>query len=339
MRKYVNTITLHEQNHVFDLDAADEAAQCQAVKQHLDNLARISNPSEQVQITAVKTHQKALRVLLDRGITPSRWVMTWAIRRNLVVTVMLLVNHGIKIPDAVQVDIVSMNPKMLEFLPDPAPAAVETAILEQPELIQFVTDPSEHVQELAVSCDGDSIQYIIDKGIEPSDRVKMTAIKNYGRAIRWIKNPSFEQKKMAVMRSWYALEDIPNAGPELELLAVGRNWRAIKYINNPSEKVQLRAIRYDTELPVIWMLSNGIKLYDSVARYAVKHNNNLLLHILEEKLTPPTNIITATVELPIGVELINHALNDRTLHISREVNILLHMILRLHESDSLEPGQ
>ena len=65
-----------------------------------------------------------------------------------------------------------------------------------PEEIQYIKNPSEEVKMAAVKQDGWAIQYIKN----PSEAMQMTAVQQNSWAIQYIKNPS-EEVKMAAERN------------------------------------------------------------------------------------------------------------------------------------------
>ena len=71
----------------------------------------------------------------------------------------------------------------------------------------------------------------------PSEEVKLAAVKQNWRAIKYIKNPSEEVQLAAVKENREAIKYIENPSEEVQLTAVKQNWWAIKFIENPSEEV------------------------------------------------------------------------------------------------------
>ena len=80
---------------------------------------------------------------------------------------------------------------------------------------------------------------------QPTEEEQLTAVKQNGYAIEYIKNPSEEIQLAAVKQNGYAIEYIKNPSEEVQLAAVKQDGTAIKYIKNPSEKVQLDAVNND----------------------------------------------------------------------------------------------
>ena len=98
---------------------------------------------------------------------------------------------------------------------------------------------TETVQLEAVKEYGYAIKYIKN----PSEAVQLEAVKQNGCAIRYIKNPSKEVQLKAIKENGNAIRYIKKPTEKMKLIAVKQNGYAIIYINNPSEKVQLAAVK------------------------------------------------------------------------------------------------
>lgn len=62
------------------------------------------------------------------------------------------------------------------------------------------------------------------------------AVRQYGCAIKFIKNPSEELKKLAIERDPEAIKYIENPSEELQLLALKNDSYPIIYIENPTKR-------------------------------------------------------------------------------------------------------
>ena len=78
---------------------------------------------------------------------------------------------------------------------------------------------------------------------DPSDEVIMTALSRDGNNIKFVKNPTYEQKKTAIRSMPLAIQYINNLEEELQILAVKLLWNSLKYIDNPSYKVKMEAVK------------------------------------------------------------------------------------------------
>jgi DNA-dependent RNA polymerase auxiliary subunit epsilon len=97
----------------------------------------------------------------------------------------------------------------------------------------------EEVQLAAVKKYGHAIEYIKN----PSEQVQLAAVQQNGHAIQHIENPSEEVQLAAVQQNGYAIKFIENPSEEVQLAAVQQFGHAIQHIENPSEEVQLAAVK------------------------------------------------------------------------------------------------
>jgi hypothetical protein len=72
---------------------------------------------------------------------------------------------------------------------------------------------------------------------------QIEALKENGRAIRYIRNPSEEMQLAAVTADGLAIEWIEGPSEAVQLAAVKNNSYALQYIKNPSEQVKLEAVK------------------------------------------------------------------------------------------------
>ncbi len=85
--------------------------------------------------------------------------------------------------------------------------------------------------------------------LEPSEAVKMAAVKQGGRSIKWINNPS-EDVQLAAVEShadaflWihHRVTKKPEISEKVKLLAVEKKPELITVLKDPSEELQLLAI-------------------------------------------------------------------------------------------------
>ena len=98
-----------------------------------------------------------------------------------------------------------------------------------------------------------------------SEEVQLAAVKGYGDAIRFIKNPSPEVQLAAVKQDAYAIQFIKNPSQEVQLAAVSQSGQAIEYIKNPSHEL--------ITLPSVIKIKD---LYDNLIKN-IYPNNNLLI--------------------------------------------------------------
>ena len=86
---------------------------------------------------------------------------------------------------------------------------------------------------------GFAIKYIK----EPSEELRRLAVQQIGLAIQYIKEPSEELRRLAVQRNGHAIRFVKEPSEEVRRLAVQQNGRVIQYIKEPSEEVRRLAVQ------------------------------------------------------------------------------------------------
>jgi len=77
----------------------------------------------------------------------------------------------------------------------------------------------------------------------PSQEVIIAALSRNGNNIKFVMNPTFEQKKTAIKNTPLAIQYIDDLEEELQILAVKLLWNSLKFIKNPSLKVKMAAVK------------------------------------------------------------------------------------------------
>ena len=81
--------------------------------------------------------------------------------------------------------------------------------------------------------------FIIRNIDNPTEEMKLLAVKQNGNTIQHIQNPTDEMKWLAIKSNGFAIQYIDNPTEEMKLLAVKNNGYAIKYIDNPTEEMKI----------------------------------------------------------------------------------------------------
>lgn len=161
--------------------------------------------------------------------------------------------------------------------------------------IRYIDNPSVNVQKEAIRIGGEIIMFLIKN---PSEEIKMFAIDMYPYSLEYIKDPSYEMQKRAIMKCGRVIKFVPNPSEELQLIAINDDWgnieciinpakfvlrkvieispRAIKYIKNPSEEIQMLAVMNDNIDNVIQFIEKPIS---EVQKLAVEKSILSFLHI------------------------------------------------------------
>jgi hypothetical protein len=135
-----------------------------AVKQDGYVIQYIKDPSETVQLEAVKQNGLAIRFIIEKGIVPS---------------------------ETVQLEAVKQNGLAIQYIESPSEDVQLEAVKQNSDSIRHIEKPSEAVQLEAVKQKGLAIRHIE----KPSEAVQLEAVKQKGLAIGFIKNPSEAVKK------------------------------------------------------------------------------------------------------------------------------------------------
>lgn len=111
-------------------------------------------------------------------------------------------------------------------------------IMKKPSILRDMDEVPEDLAIFAVKKQWNNLKYIKN----PSEEVLREAVMNKGWAIRYIENPSEEMKLLAVMQDPDSLQYMENPSEEVKKAAVGKSWNAIKYIGEPSSEIKLLAV-------------------------------------------------------------------------------------------------
>ncbi|MCF7924320.1 MAG: hypothetical protein K9L64_04335 [Candidatus Izimaplasma sp.] len=140
-----------------------------------------------------------------------------------------------------------------------------------PHELEFAT---EEQKQLAVKRYGSAIKYIKN----PSEELQKLAVKQNANFIQYIKNPSEKVQQLAVQQNAYALQVIENPSEELQKLAVQQNGYAIQVIENPSEEVQKLAVQQNGDA-IRDIIENGITPSEEVQKLAVQQYGYAIQYI------------------------------------------------------------
>lgn len=132
--------------------------------------------------------------------------------------------------------------------PWPQPGSGDFGRYKQDEILKLILKkgivPSKRVQLAAVKVYGLAILTLINHGIMPSEQAQLAVVKSDPLVLEHIPNPSERVQMAAVHTYGNAIEFIPNPSEAMCLVAVQRpNTDAIRYIPNPSEAVQLASVK------------------------------------------------------------------------------------------------
>jgi hypothetical protein len=160
-----------------------------------DYIGDIKDPSETLQIIAVAQYAPAIRLILN----PSEKVQMEAVRKNGMV-LEYIIKNGITPTENVQLEAVKKSGKAIKYLVDnnitPSENVIISAIKQNSEAFGYLKTPSEKIQELAVSLNPSYTLTVLNMlGIQPSEKIQEIILKQDARLYAYIKNPSPASKE------------------------------------------------------------------------------------------------------------------------------------------------
>jgi hypothetical protein len=183
-------------------------------------------------------------------------------------------------------------------------------IKNNPHAITTIQNPTEEMKLTAIRKNGLLLEYITD----PTRQMQKLALDNNPHAIQFIHDPTEEMMLQAIRGGWINLEYIKKPTDQVLRLALSQAGWAIKYIDSPSEELQLMAVRKDYD---------SIKFikepYGSVQEEAVRAHYEALRLI---KAPTPQVILIAIHENEEAITFINDLDRERILEYMK-VNFLV----------------
>ena len=146
-----------------------------------------------------------------------------------------------------------------------------TPIAEKHKSIILNKNPTEEMKLAALKKNGLMLKYIKN----PSEAVQLAAVKGNGFAIQYLKNPSEEMKLAAVKTNGWAIQYIENPSEEVQLAAVRQSVSSIRFIENPTEEMKLAAVKTNG-----WAIQYIENPSEEVQLAAVK-GNSFAIHYLK----------------------------------------------------------
>ena len=134
------------------------------------------------------------------------------------------------------------------------------------------------------NCCHTSIDYVCtQKGFWREKKFCTEILKEYGEAIRHIKNPTEEMCWMALSHSGHHLMDIKNPTEEMKLFAVKEDGYNIEYINEPSKEMCLIAVKENGQFIENIHNLNYESCMEEVCMIAIKQNIDNIKYVDVEK--------------------------------------------------------
>ena len=128
-----------------------------------------------------------------------------------------------------------------------------------------------------------------------SEEVQVAAVRQNGRAIEHIDNPTEEVQLAAVTQNSYTIKYIIDKGivpsEQVQIAAVSNNGYAIRHIDNPSEEVQLAAVTEIVEAVIF--IDNPT---ENVQLAIVNENGGYIKYIIDKGIVPSEAVQLAAVK-------------------------------------------
>ena len=110
-----------------------------------------------------------------------------------------------------------------------------------PIAIKNIDNPTDEMKIMALKRDGLLLRYI-DNATKEMEEI---AVKTNPRAIEFIDNPTEELMKEAVLAGWSNLNYIKKPSYDVLKLAIEQRGWAIQYVKEPIEELQIMAVKKD----------------------------------------------------------------------------------------------
>jgi hypothetical protein len=215
-------------------DNPSEAVQLAAVKRDTDAIKYVDKITEEMQIRVMKSSAFGIEKLVEAGITPTESIL-WEGIKSHEGALRFILEEGIKLSPTLQMKVVQPNINRAIGLRN-----INNAI---GMMMSAGLNPSDEVVLESLKHYGLGLKFIIEQGYKPTEEMKIEAVKNSPYVISDIKNPSEAIQIEAVKKNWRLLKSLKNPSEAVQLAAVKSDRRAIEYIDNPSEAVKEMAKR------------------------------------------------------------------------------------------------
>ena len=274
-----------------------EKVQLAAIRYNASAIRHINNPSEKVQLAAVKKKYSSLKFIKN----PSEKVQSFVVYRN--VEMLSYIKNPSK---ELQTMAVKRNPKAIRYIKNPSNELKIMAVQQNPEAICYIKNQSNELKIMAVEQNLKAFHCIHN----PSKELQLIAIKQNPKAIRYIKNPSKEIQLMAINQNANTIDCIQNPSKELQIIAIKQNPKAIDYIKNPSKEIQLLAygkVKVPFNKPKYSNNDTNIQLKTINGKLQITNNTKQFLKVLslaEYKGNDIFNITSFSVP-PEGVKTVD----------------------------------
>lgn len=263
-----------------DINTLPEETQITIVKDYGGNVRHIKNPSEKVQLAAVR-NPSFLANGIDGIKNPSEKIQLEAI--NYVDNVKELL-RGIKNP-TVKVIITAIKKggnNVLTYVKNPSKEVLEFLLEEDPSSLKYFKNISEDFQFKMIKQSPDNLRYIV----YPTEKIKLLAIEQNPELIKYEVYPNEKIQLTALKKDPKLINYINNPTLKAKIIGYGKIETSLVHPKFVSSNKYLKLNVKGKELKITNLSNKFIKI-KSIAEYFGKNVNNL-----SPVNIPPNTVIT-----------------------------------------------
>ena len=176
-------------------------------------IKNIKNPTEKIQLIALREDIDLINDIVNNGTMPS---------------------------EHVQLVTVTQKGYKIRYFDNPSEEVQLAAVKQNGEAIRHILakgiEPSQEVLLATVKEDGFMLFNIIKAGITLSQEILIAAVSENSSSINYIENPSEQVQLAAVNKSGKSISNIKNPTPKVQLVAVNNDIHALRNIKNPTDE-------------------------------------------------------------------------------------------------------
>ncbi|MDX4028393.1 hypothetical protein [Aliarcobacter skirrowii] len=221
-------------------------------KEDISNFKNVVNPSEELQIRAVKSDYRNLQYINN----PSLRVKLNAIKQNA---------------------------EALTYINNPTEDFLMNAIRVNNQSLKYINNPTEDFLMNAIRVNNQSLKYINN----PTEDFLISVIQKEPKAIEYINNPSEKILLEIVNKDGLYIKNINNPSEKIQIAAVINNKKAFELIENPSEYVKSKLSKMINKISRASYKINGFVLFDKNIninvidsnKFSISNNTNTFINI------------------------------------------------------------
>lgn len=213
-------------------------------KEDISNFKNVVNPSEELQIRAVKSDYRNLQYINN----PSLRVKLNAIKQNA--EALTYINNP---TEDFLMNAIRVNNQSLKYINNPTEDFLISVIQKEPKAIEYINNPSEKILLEIVNKDGLYIKNINN----PSEKIQIAAVINNKKAFELIENPSeYVKSKLSKMinkisRASYKINDFVLFDKNININVIDNNKFSISNNTNTFISISMLSFYYGNNIKSI----------------------------------------------------------------------------------------